>query len=938
MGLFKKKNKETKEIATVDAKNKKPKKSKEKENAPLDENVLIAKDVNTTGKLKSNKDIKKKAISKREQEQKLRKSKEKKVKNSKADIYNKKNTSTQSLIGYDRLLSEGTLVIRENLLYSRTIEFADINYKLLAEKKQSELFLNYVKFLNTLDENIAYEMSFNNELVSHDKFVKDVNINLKDDGYDEFRIELNNQNIAKYDTDKNNRINRRKFITYTVLADDLEDATEKLKRAETAIKERLKDIYPINSDDVVKVLSAKERLKLFKTIIDPMNHSNSKYDNRMYFRHGLTSKDFLAEDSADFTDKSIFEWGRYYGQVRFIKDIPTEMTDEFIQDLTAENINMICSIHINPIPKDETKQMIRTKLSFMNTEKFGEKRKLSGKGLGASDEFVAQSLIENLEEAKKIQNKIQEENEKMFVTTFCIMTMAETLDELMDNNYRIDTLCRSHGISLGNLDWEQKAAFNTVLPFGYNRLDVSRQLLSKSLGIFEPFSTQDIYQPGGFVYGVNPTSKSIILLNRLSRKNPSGFIMATPGSGKSMAAKHEIANIFLSTDDDIVIVDPESEYGTLVNRLNGEIITLGQNKGNYINPMELEEQIEIDKNDFVQNEMFENEPDPVSTKIDFLNSFFAMITRINKNSDSSSLTPEEISTIDVVGRKLYKRCEKENRVPTLNLLYDTLVKEADYTSTRLAQVLQIYVNDGSLNIFSKESNINIKNRVISFDLNSVTQNLKGVCILIMLDNVWNRIMQNKKKGKRTWIFIDEFYLMLNNEYSTSFLYQLFKRSRKYDGVITGITQNISDMLRTENARTMFNNATGYVCLLNQSEDDLATLTELYGLSKEQQKYIYNASKGKGLIMTEGVTVPFENIIAKDSKLYKLTTSDPNDIKRYRAEDEKIKEDFDKLMEEYKDNKSEDIENQINDKLNKMYDIKYSFHLKSKFKEEKNKVS
>ncbi|MDU2025967.1 MAG: DUF87 domain-containing protein, partial [Finegoldia magna] len=398
------------------------------------------------------------------------------------------------------------------------------------------------------------------------------------------------------------------------------------------------------------------------------------------FRHGLTSKDFLAEDSADFTDKSIFEWGRYYGQVRFIKDIPTEMTDEFIQDLTAENINMICSIHINPIPKDETKQMIRTKLSFMNTEKFGEKRKLSGKGLGVSDEFVAQSLIENLEEAKKIQNKIQEENEKMFVTTFCIMTMAETIDELMDNNYRIDTLCRSHGISLGNLDWEQKAAFNTVLPFGYNRLDVSRQLLSKSLGIFEPFSTQDIYQPGGFVYGVNPTSKSIILLNRLSRKNPSGFIMATPGSGKSMAAKHEIANIFLSTDDDIVIVDPESEYGTLVNRLNGEIITLGQNKGNYINPMELEEQIEIDKNDFVQNEMFENEPDPVSTKIDFLNSFFAMITRINKNSDSSSLTPEEISTIDVVGRKLYKRCEKDNRVPTLNLLYDTLVKEADYTS------------------------------------------------------------------------------------------------------------------------------------------------------------------------------------------------------------------------------------------------------------------
>lgn len=864
--------------------------NKNKSTADMPNNVIS---VNTKAATETPTVQKKRSLtSRREEEEKEKKRNEKRVQARKADVYQRKNNTTQSILNYERMLEDGICVVKEDLLYSKCLEFTDINYRLVSQDEQDEIFNNYSKLLNSFDSNVSYQITLKNELIDYDDFKKEVIIESKNDDIEEYRQEYN-QMILDKAKEGVNTVRRKKYITYSVRANNLVEARKLLNQAEESLISSLLEIYPtlIESSDYLKVLDGKERVRILQTFLDPQQHWKKDFNFTRYHKQELSSKDFLAADSADFTDKNIYEWGDYYGQVHFFKDLPSELTDHFLAELSQEPINMSVSIYAQSVPQDEALKLVKNKITWMNSQKWGETIKISQKVTGDPDKFVSQNLTTNIEEAEYIKECLTEESQRMFLTTFVVETMAETVDELLDNTYKIESVCRKYGIVLGTLSYEQKGAFNTALPIGYNLLDVSRTLTTSPLAIFMPFSAQELYEPSGFYYGVNAISKNLIMLDRTKRKNPSGMIMATPGSGKSFKAKEEIVSVLLSTDDEIIIVDPENEYTDLCRNFGGEVISIGPNTKNYINPLDLNTDFGVDEEDEDYN--------PISLKSEFLTSFFSMISQVGEGH--STLSPTEKTIIDRVTRRVYDKYLEDplnNKMPNLRDYYEALRKEGDFNSANLATTLELYVT-GTHNIFSHDSNIEISNRLVVFDILNLGDNLKGLGLLVLLDHLWKRVVHNKKRGKRTWIYMDEFYLMLNNSYSAQFLYILFKRSRKYNGVITGITQNISDMFKTQESRTVFSNSTGYICLLNQSEDDLATVTAMYGLSEEQQKYIYQSSRGQGIIISENAIVPFQDQFPKNTKLYRMMTSTLDELVQYQKQDEQKIAACKGLIEEYK---------------------------------------
>lgn len=727
--------------------------------------------------------------------------------------------------------------------FSKSFVFLDINYHSIREDEQVNTFAKYCEFLNFFNSTISLQITVNNKTINQSEFERKVLLEKKDDSLDKYRDEYN-QILKKQVQKGKNDTEKEKYITISIKANDITEARNVFSRLENEITGLFKSM-----GSYAKVQPINKRLEVLHDIYRGDNAGNFEYNSRM-LKNGMTINDEIAPDSFEFKREHMLI-GNRYARVVFLRRLPSFLNDQFFTELTDFSFNMLTTINIRAIEPENALQMIKRQITGMESNKI-EYQKKSLKN-GYLEAFIPYELKNNLKEAEELLEDVMNKNQRLFLTNVAILLMNDDKQKLDEQTETIKSTARKYLCQIGTLNYQQEEGLNSVLPLGLNSLYVDRCLTTEATAVFIPFSSQEITQNGGMYYGLNAISKNLIIFNRKTLKNQNGFILGTPGSGKSFSAKREVINSFLNAGDDVLIIDPEREYINLVKNFGGEVIQISSDSKNHINPFDMD----IDYSD-----------DPISLKSEFLLSLFETI--IGGKEGLSAREKSILGRCVSITYQEYMQTFNKESTPTLKDFHEVLKAQKEPEAEGLATALELYAV-GNLSVFSKKTNIDINSRIVCFDIKDLGKQLKSMGMLITLDAIWNRIVENRKKGKHTWIYVDEMYLLFNNEYSANFFYELYKRSRKYGGVVTGITQNVEDLLRSETARSMLANS-DFVMMLNQAATDRAELEKMFNISPAQLQYITNSDPGNGLIFSGGSIIPFSDDFPKDTNLYRMMTT------------------------------------------------------------------
>lgn len=772
----------------------------------------------------------------------------KKEKNSKKKVRIPK--TTQQSIPYSFAFEDGILHHGKNR-YSKSFQFKDINYQVAKQEDQEEVFAKYCDFLNFFDNSIDLQITITNKNFNKEDFEEKLVIKHRDDDLGPFRSEYNSM-LKKKIVGGKNEIKKDKFITVSTEAGSIDEARNIFLRIESETHNVFKRM-----GSEIKGLDLIQRLELIHDIYCMGQEGHFRYDPVEHRRKGLITKDLVAPDSFTFKrDHMII--GDKYARAIYIKDLPTFLNDKFLSDISDFSFNLLLTMNIKSVDSVKALRIVKKQITGMEANKIEyQKRSLKN---GYLEAFIPHELKHSLDEAKELLDDLINKNQKMFLTNVLIVHFADSLDALNKDDRDITNIANKFLCQIGTLHYQQEDALNSVIPYGLNLIKASRTLTTESTAIFMPFTNQELFQENGMYYGLNAVSRNLIMFNRLSLKNPNGFILGTPGSGKSFAAKREMVNVLMNTDDDVIIIDPEREYTRLVNNFKGEVIHISAGSKNYINPLDMT----MD---------YADEDDPLLLKSDFILSLCEVIV-----GGRYGLTPREKSIIDRCLKLTYHdylQTFDPDDVPTLYDFYEVLKSQDDDEAIHIATALELYVK-GNLSVFSNKTNININNRFVCFDIKDLGKQLKTMGMLIVLDQVWNRITLNRSKGKRTWIYLDEIYLLFANEYSANFLFELYKRARKWGGVPTGITQNVEDLLKSELARRMLSNS-DFLMMLNQAPSDRNELADLLNISETQLSYVTNSDSGQGLLFVGNAIVPFKDEFPRNTQLYKMMTTKVDEV-------------------------------------------------------------
>lgn len=759
--------------------------------------------------------------------------------------------TAQQTIKYKRMFEDGICEV-ENGLYSKTIKFADINYQIARREEQIEIFSRYCEFLNYFEPSINIQITIHNKYLNKDDFKANMLIGIgRDvDKLDKYRKEYNAM-LSEKALQGQNSIIREKYLTFAVRANTYEAAIPALARVETDIIANFKSL-----GCQIQHLSGAERLEFIHSMFNPSDKFTFDYDYLV--ESSLTTKDYVAPDSFDFTNKNYYEFGDQYGQTLYLKDLPPDLSDKLITELSDISCNMTITLHINSVEQEKAFALVKQKISFMEQQKIDEQKKALKAGYDV--DMIPYELKYSLAEAEELLDDMQNKNQRMFKVTVLINTSADSIDKLNDNVYQIMAAARKNNCKIGYLDYLQEEAMNSTMPVGKNHVDIRRTLTTASTGIFVPFTTQELFQNDGMYYGLNALSQNMIFFNRKTLKNPNGFILGTPGSGKSFSAKREIVNVLLNTNDEVLIIDPEREYAALAEGFGGEIIHISAGSKAHINPLDITMDYADDDN-------------PLLLKSEFVLSLCELLV-----GGKMGLTAAQKTVIDRACKLTYQYYfanPNKTPIPTLKDFYKVLKDQPEPEAISIALSLELYI-EGSLSVFANPTNIDINNRLVVFDTKDLGKQLKTMGMLIVLDQIWNRITQNRALGKRTWIYIDEIYLLFQNEYSANYLFELYKRSRKWGAIPTGITQNVEDLLISDMARRMLSN-TDFIMMLNQASSDRVQLASLLNISEQQLTYVTNSQEGQGLLFAGNSIIPFVDRFPKNTELYKMMTTKIEEI-------------------------------------------------------------
>ena len=772
-----------------------------------------------------------------------------------ANRTDRKEKSAQDSIPYERMWPDGICRVAGSR-YTKTIQFQDINYQLSQNEDKTAIFEGWCDFLNYFDSSIQFQLSFLNLAASEETFARAINISLQGDDFDSIRVEyttmLQNQ-LAR----GNNGLIKTKYLTFGIDADSLKAAKPRLERIETDILNNFKRLGV-----AAETLDGKARLAQLHGIFHMDEQVPFRFEWDWLAPSGLSTKDFIAPSGFEFRTGKQFRMGKKYGAVSFLQILAPELNDRMLADFLDMESSLIVSLHIQSVDQIKAIKTVKRKITDLDRSKIEEQKKAVRAGYDM--DIIPSDLATYGAEAKKLLQDLQSRNERMFLVTFLVLNTADNPRQLDNNVFQASSIAQKYNCQLTRLDFQQEEGLMSALPLGLNQIEIQRGLTTSSTAIFVPFTTQELFQNGkeALYYGINALSNNLIMVDRKLLKNPNGLILGTPGSGKSFSAKREIANCFLLTNDDIIICDPEAEYAPLVERLHGQVIKISPTSTNYINPMDL-------------NLDYSDDESPLSLKSDFILSLCELIV-----GGKEGLQPVQKTIIDRCVRLVYQTYLNDPRpenMPILEDLYNLLRTQEEKEAQYIATALEIYVT-GSLNVFNHQSNVDINNRIVCYDIKELGKQLKKIGMLVVQDQVWNRVTINRAAHKSTRYYIDEMHLLLKEEQTAAYTVEIWKRFRKWGGIPTGITQNVKDLLSSREVENIFENS-DFVYMLNQAGGDRQILAKQLGISPHQLSYVTHSSEGEGLLFYGSTILPFVDHFPKNTELYRIMTTKPQELKK-----------------------------------------------------------
>ena len=767
--------------------------------------------------------------------------------------------TAQQTIPYLTMYPDGICKVSEKK-YSKSIAFEDINYQLAQADDKTAIFENWCDFLNYFDASVSVQLSFINQGARKEKAQAAIEIPAQDDAFNSIRREY--ADMLKNQLEKgNNGLEKCKYITFSIEADNLAAAKARLSRIETDVLNNFKVLGV-----TARPMNGQERLNVLHGIFHPEGEP-FRFSWDWLVPSGLSTKDFIAPSSFRFGDGRTFRMGRKLGAVSFLEILAPELNDRMLSDILDLENGIIVNLHIRSIDQSEAIKTIKRKITDLDKMKIEEQKKAVRSGYDM--DIIPSDLATFGSEAKNLLQDLQSRNERMFLLTFLVVNMADTKRKLDNDIFATAGFAQKNNCALTRLDYLQEAGFMSSIPLGENLIPIQRGLTTSSTAIFIPFITQELFQRGAALYyGLNALSNNMILCDRKQLKNPNGLILGTPGSGKSFAAKREMTNAFLITDDDIIICDPEAEYFSLVQRLGGQVIRLSpagkgmDGKPQYVNPMDI-------------NLNYSEDDNPLALKSDFILSLCELVI-----GGKEGLQPVEKTVIDRAVRNVYRPFLADPdpaKMPILGDLYNELLKQPEPEAARIAAALELYVS-GSLNVFNHRTNVELSNRLVCFDIKQLGKQLKKLGMLIVQDQVWNRVTVNRAEKKATRYYMDEFHLLLKEEQTAAYSVEIWKRFRKWGGIPTAITQNVKDLLSSREVENIFENS-DFVLMLNQAQGDRAILAKQLNISPQQMKYVTHTEAGEGLIFYGNVVLPFIDRFPTDTELYCLLTTKPEEVSK-----------------------------------------------------------
>ena len=751
--------------------------------------------------------------------------------------------SVQDVIKIDAVYSDGIFLTGKDR-YSKTFKFTDINYAVSSKEDKEANFLRYSEILNSLENGISSQITIINRKLKNSELKEIALLEKANDDKDKYRKEIND--MLTMIANGANAIVQDKYVTITIQKKTVEEARSHFNRVGADL---ISHFARLGSKCFE--LDLTERLRIIHDFCRPKESADYHFDLRDTMQKGQSFKDYITPDGFEFKS-DYFKIGDRYGRVLFIRDYPSYIKDSVVWELTDTNRNMVFNFDIIPVSTEEAQKFGEKQALGIETNIANYQRKQNANNNYTS--VIPYDLEQQRKEVREFLDDLTTRDQKMFKVVITVMLTADTLEELNNDTEAIQATGRKHMCQLGVLKYQQLDGFNATLPIGINKIEARRTLTTESLAVFMPFKVQEIQHDGGVFQGVNVISKNMIIVNRKFLLNGNCFILGVSGSGKSFTAKEEIVNVLLSTNADIMIIDPEREYTALVEAMGGQVIELSAKSKNHINCLDI-------------NKEYADGASPIAFKVEFVLSLFEQIMGRN------GIDAIQKSIVDRCLTNVYKNYIKRGytgKVPTLVDLCNDLRKQPEPEATDLATAMELFAS-GSHSTFAQKTNVNIENRLICYDILELGSQLMPIGMLVVLDSILNRITKNRAEGRETYIFIDEIYLLFQHEYSANFLFGLWKRMRKRFAYCTGITQNVDDLLQSHTARTMLANSE-FIIMLNQGSTDREELANLLQISETQMTHITNVEVGHGLVKVGSSFVPFERKFPKNTELYKLMST------------------------------------------------------------------
>ena len=756
--------------------------------------------------------------------------------------------TAQQSIPFDRMFPDG--ICRVGLdYYTKTIQFQDINYQLAQQEDKTEIFEEWCSFLNFFDSSVRFQLSFNNMATDVSDFEKSIAISHKNDGFDDVRDEYSEVLLHQMEAG-NNGLTKTKYLTFGINAESMKTAKPRLIHIETDILNNFKRLGV-----QAKSLNGSERLELMHRQLHIGDDAKFHFDWKYLAGSGLSVKDFIAPSSFAFPTGRYFQIGDMYGCMSFLSIDASDISDRLLADFLSMESSQIVTMHIQSVDQNEAIKTIKHTITELDRSKIEEQKKAVRAGYDM--DIIPSDLATYGKDAKALLKELQSQNERMFLLTFLVMNTGKTKQELENNVFQATSIAQKHNCNLVRLDYQQEQGLMSTLPLANNLIEIQRGMTTSSTAIFVPFTTQELFQSGdeALYYGLNALSNNMIMVDRKKLKNPNALILGTPGSGKSFSAKREIANSFLVTDDDIIISDPESEYSPLVARFGGQVIKISPTSDQFINPMDI-------------NMNYSDDDNPIALKADFILSLCELIV-----GNKDGLRPVEKTVIDRCIRQIYQKYFENpgpENMPILGDLYEALLSQEEPEAKHVATALEIYVS-GSLNVFNHRTNVELTNRLVCYDIKDLGKQLKKIGMLVVQDQVWGRVTENRIQGKSTRYYMDEMHLLLREDQTAAYTVEIWKRFRKWGGIPTGITQNVKDLLASKEVENIFENS-DFIYMLNQAVGDRQILAKQLNISPHQLSYVTHSGEGEGLLFYGNVILPFVDRFPTNTELYRIMTT------------------------------------------------------------------